>query len=112
VEEGLMVVFRQADQKIPDGGGVPTPLTWDYAIRMTKAGGYYACQSDRDIALCTCANGHTCRVRSDVHQVDAAGNVTPSYVCPIAGCTFHVAPWRLDGWDPAHVFQTVDIDAT
>lgn len=107
-----MVVFRRAHQKVPDCGEKPTPLTWDYAVRLIKAGGHYACQSDKDLALCTCEYGHTCRLASNVHTVDADGNVTPSYVCPVKGCTFHVAPWKLEGWDPSHVYEVVDVDAT
>jgi hypothetical protein len=99
-----MVLFTRADQKIPDYGRLPTPLTWDYAIRLRKEGGFYACKSDKDLALCTCEKGHTCRLTGYVHTVAADGTVTPSYVCPVSSCGFHV--WaRLADWNPNHVYD-------
>ena len=62
----------------------PTPLTWR-KVHPGPPGSRFA----RDIALCTCRNGHTCLLSGDVHAVAADGTVTPSYVCPVDGCGFH-----------------------
>ena len=32
------------------------------------------------------------------HTIDAAGNVSPSVVCPYQGCTWHVFV-KLEGWE-------------
>jgi hypothetical protein len=101
-----MIEFRRFDQRIPDNGLLPLPLTWDYCKRLIKAGGHYACRSDTWLAHCTCASGHTSLLVSTVHTVGPDGLVTPSYVCPSSTCTFHVHPWRLVGWDPDHVYET------
>jgi hypothetical protein len=101
------VSFEHADSRVPDAGALPPKCSWDYAVRLLRRaedGGGYACQSDTDLALCTCGSGHTCRLSGRVHQVAPDGTVTPSYVCPVAGCGFHV--WiRLVGWDPDHTFE-------
>jgi len=99
-----MIAFQRADQRVPDHGTLPPPCTWDYAPRWLKEDGFYACQSDKDLALCTCANQHTTRLVLTTHAVSADGTVTPSYVCPCQGCTFH--EWvQLVGWDPNHVYE-------
>lgn len=105
-----MVDFANADQRVPDEGTLPPACTWDYAIRLIKDGGFYACQSEHDLALCTCGKGHTCRLSGKVHQVAADGTVSPSYVCPVTGCGYHEFV-RLIGWDPSHVFELVHVDA-
>lgn len=46
-------------------------------------------------ALVTCSNGHTATL-SD-HVIADDGTVSPSLVCPYAGCDFHEFV-RLDGW--------------
>ena len=69
----------------------PPPLTWDYLDPWS--GG------PRDIAWVSCSNGHETRLTAQVHAVDHEGRVTPSYVCTVAGCSFHEA-LRLVGWDP------------
>jgi hypothetical protein len=33
------------------------------------------------------------------HKVDAAGNVTPSLVCPFPPCPMHLAPVKLLDWN-------------
>lgn len=50
------------------------------------------------LATCWCPKcGRASTMNASVHSVDAAGNVTPSYVCPHRGCGFH--DWVvLDGW--------------
>lgn len=87
IEENV-IVFRRADQCLPDDGTLPPPCTWDT----------------------TCGYGHTARLNGRVHTVQADGTVTPSYVCPSTGCTYHVYPWRLEGWNPNHVYETRVID--
>lgn len=105
-----LVVFARGSQKNRTDLPPPVPLTWDYAVRLRKEGGYWACQSELDMALCTCASGHTTRLSGRVHTIAADGTVLPSYVCPVGGCSFHEMV-RLDGWDPAHVFEVVDIES-
>jgi hypothetical protein len=104
-----VIEFQRADQRSSDHSVSPPPLTWDYAVRMRKAGGFCACQSDMDVALCTCGNGHTCRLTLANHQIAADGTVTPSYACPVTGCSYHVTGVRLVGWDPSHEYEVVDV---
>lgn len=102
-----MIDFKQGSQAAQDP---PTPLSWDYCKRFKKDGGaFWALQSESDLALCTCSNGHTSRLSGSIHRVAADGTVTPSYVCPVTGCTFH--DWvRLVGFDPGHVYEVVNLD--
>lgn len=45
-----------------------------------------------------CPNGHICGLGGPSgHVIDAAGNVSPSVVCPRPGCGFHDHV-RLLGW--------------
>jgi hypothetical protein len=104
-----LVDFKHADQHIPDEGTLPEPLTWDYAVRLRKRSGYYACQSELDLALCTCVNQHTTRMTGKIHRIAADGTVSPSYVCSVRGCPFHEFV-RLVGWDPTHVFEETMLD--
>jgi hypothetical protein len=101
-----VIDFARGSQHHADN---PKPLTWDYCQRLKKDGGaHWACQSEHDLALCTCAHGHTTRMTGTVHQVATDGTVTPSYVCPVQGCTFH--DWvRLVGFDGKHVYDVVVI---
>lgn len=56
------------------------------------------------LAECCCPNGHGGTLRSadfagrpGNHRVAADGTVTPSYVCPGDGCSFH--EWvKLEDW--------------
>lgn len=47
----------------------------------------------------TCPHGHQAcfGVGPKGHQIEADGTVTPSAVCPTAGCDFHEFV-RLEGW--------------
>ena len=103
-----MVILHRADQRIPDHGVLPPKLTWDYATRYRKPDGLFWAESDQDIAMCTCGYGHTCRMTARVHAVAVDGTVTPSYVCPVTGCTFHVMV-RLEEWDPVHKYEIKEI---
>lgn len=99
-----LVEFKHEDQRVPDHGVLPPPCSWDYAPRLLKEDGvHYACQSDKDLVLATCSNGHTCRLVSGAHSIAADGTISPSYVCPAKGCDFHRFVRLLD-WDPAHVY--------
>lgn len=40
----------------------------------------------------------------DDHTIDEAGNVSPSILCPAAGCGWHVYG-RLVGWDPGELAE-------
>ena len=51
-----------------DGGGDSAPLTWDYARRLRRKPPY-----DRDMAMTTCALGHTLRMTSDIHTIASDG---------------------------------------
>jgi hypothetical protein len=77
-------------EPIGRGGG---PLTWRPVVPSTDRPAVLAQQ----FALATCASGHECALSGRVHRVAADGVVAPSYVCPVAGCGFHV--WvRLLDW--------------
>jgi hypothetical protein len=105
-----MIVFRRANQRLPDEGTLPPPCTWDYAVREMHADGRFFADSGTDLANTTCGYGHTARLNARVHTVAADGVITPSYSCPSTGCTYHVHPVQLEGWDPSHVFETRVID--
>jgi hypothetical protein len=51
----------------------------------------------RIMAVLCCPNGHLGSISSEVHSIAPNGSVTPSYVCPRKGCTFHTFI-VLDGW--------------
>lgn len=104
-----VVVFTRDKQESRSDQPPPRPLTWDFATRLRHADdGRWACQSELDLALCTCANGHTTRLTGRVHAVAVDGSVSPSYVCPVGGCSFH--EWvQLEGWDPSHAFEVADV---
>lgn len=108
-KSNLTTDFQRADQRMPDLGTLPPPNTWDYAPRVRASDGSFVCESDKDIALCTCSNRHTTRLTSFVHRVAADGSVSPSYVCPVKGCTFHVFVRLLD-WDPNHVYEVEEVE--
>ena len=99
-----MIDFTRGTQHAADK---PAPFTWDYCQRFKKDdGAHWALQSERDLALCTCANGHSTRMTGNVHSIAADGTVHPSYVCPVDGCTFH--DWvRLVGFDASHEYEVV-----
>gem|GEM_PF-5928197 len=52
----------------------------------------------RRSALVSCPEcGQTCSLSQ--HKIEKNGEVRPSVVCPVEGCTFHA--WvRLEGWKP------------
>lgn len=92
-----MTRLRRADQRVPDHGVLPEPLTWDYAQRGPK-GSRFA----EDLALVTCRNRHTLRLSARVHRIAASGAVSPSWVCTAAGCEFHEFI-ELEGYDVAGI---------
>lgn len=83
-----MILLHQADQRVPDHGRTPPPLTWDRAKPGALAD---------DLALITCAAGHTLRLTSRIHRIATDGSVFPSWVCTVPGCAFHEFI-RLVGW--------------
>lgn len=61
-----------------------TPLTWWPGTSDGKA-----------TAIVACGNGHAMSIAG--HTINQAGLVTPSLVCPVEGCGWHV--WgKLEGW--------------
>ena len=69
----------------------PSPSYWPLDLERQGPG--------REQALVKCAHGHVTSLSLRVHRVAADGTVSPSYVCTIGGCTWHVFV-RLDGWEP------------
>lgn len=63
------------------------PLTWR---GLQMIGGR------RSASVC-CANGHSCTLTA--HEIASNGDVSPSLVCPIKDCTWHVHV-HLAGWSP------------
>jgi hypothetical protein len=89
-----MLLLRRADQRIPDHGIPAEPCTWDYAKHTPKGSMF-----EHDLALVTCAEGHTLRLTSRVHRIAADGVVTPSWVRTYPGCSWHVFI-KLEGYNP------------
>lgn len=66
--------------------GIDAPLQWR------------KCNLDGELAVhVTCSNGHESFLD---HDIDAAGNVTPSLVCMWPNCDFHESNVKLIGWEP------------
>ena len=72
------------------------PCTWNYLVDKLH---------DAISASIVCPNGHY-GILTD-HKIDDEGVVSPSVVCPIAGCNFHDYV-VLKGWDPALVKQKLE----
>ena len=70
----------------------PPPRTWDYLDPGPRA-------FLNNLALATCANGHTCRIVANVHSINHDGTLKPSYVCPYK-CSYHTMV-RFVGWAPS-----------
>ena len=104
-----MVDMVRADQRLPDHGILPPPLTWDYAKRLRRKDGRYVAGSENDLVDSTCLHRHTCILSARIHRIAPDGTVMPSYVCPSTGCSFHTFV-RLIGWDPSHVFEIIELD--
>lgn len=92
----MALALKRADQRIPDEGTLPSPLTWDVAVKGPP-GTFFA----DDLALITCDQRHTLRMSGRVHAIAADGTVTPSWVCRYYGCKFH-QHIRLAGWETRH----------
>lgn len=90
-----MIEFKRGNQRIPDYGIKPDPLTWDYPV--IHSGMMADHEFRKDLALCTCPFGHTTRVSPKNHSIADDGTVSPSYVCTVPGCTFHDNV-RFVGW--------------
>lgn len=92
-----MTPFRNGGAPIEWGKGVPQhggPASWRRIVPHPDRPTAFA----QDIALVVCPNGHESTLSGSVHFVSHDGAVTPSYVCPSAGCDFHDMA-RLEGWD-------------
>jgi len=50
-----------------------------------------------ELLTATCERGHESWLTTKKHSIADDGAVSPSYVCPIDGCGWHVYV-RLDGW--------------
>lgn len=70
--------------------------TWDYFDGSAIPEEHRRFYADA-IAFGTCPKGHTCQLSSKVHSIAGDGTLTPSYVCPVAGCGFHEYV-RFVGW--------------
>ena len=88
-EKAMMIHLTKTGR--PFDGRALDPLTWDD----------WQWGSDPPIhtALVTCANGHTGTVAPHVHKIATDGLLTPSWVCPFEGCSWHEFA-QLDGWQP------------
>src|SRR5262249_20089428 len=93
-EAGVSVVFTRGDQSPK---WLPAPCTWDYAPMVCEDGTPLPKALVGDLAHATCSNRHTGRVSPSVHSVAADGTLSPSYVCPVPGCSFHEFV-RFEGW--------------
>lgn len=58
----------------------PAPSWWP--LDPERCGG--------DAALVKCVNGHVTSLNQDIHRVAEDGTVSPSYVCTIGDCNWHV----------------------
>jgi hypothetical protein len=83
--------------KLGESGGPLTlrPVVW---VDKEKARAWASINWLETVALVTCPNGHELRVTPRIHTVAADGTVSPSWVCTVKGCTFHVFI-RLEGWN-------------
>lgn len=67
-------------------------LAWDYFLPdEPDAAAWWP------LATVTCSQGHLASVSPAVHKIAADGTLSPSYVCPREGCTFHEFV-RFEGW--------------
>lgn len=65
-------------------------LVWDYFWLEPREAWY-------PLAITACSQGHLASVSPKVHTIAADGTLSPSYVCPREGCSFHDFV-RLEGW--------------
>lgn len=79
-----MVILKRAE---PESRWDAAPLTW-----------WPGTSDGKRTAIVACVNGHAMSISS--HAIAADGTVSPSLVCPIDGCGWHVFA-RLDGWEKA-----------
>lgn len=83
-----MITLKRHDAADPfKTGSPPMPsLTW-WRFAPNSYGHAYCC----------CSKGHVTLLSKKNHTVSASGVVSPSYVCPVDGCTFHEFV-TLEGW--------------
>jgi len=82
-----MVVLRHVEK----GGfaSIP-PLSWDYWL--WGIGPFV-----KTVIVC-CDRGHVGTASPAIHSIAADGTLSPSWVCPFKGCTWHEFA-RLEGWE-------------
>lgn len=94
-----MIDFARHRLAPPNAAGKRPPMpprTWDYFDHASVPEEYRHFY-ESTIVFATCPNDHTCILVSTVHRVGADGTLSPSYVCPVGGCSFHDYV-RLVGW--------------
>lgn len=82
-----MIVLAHADKA---GRASIPPLTWDYWM-------WGATEPYQRTAIVACDQGHVGTASPRIHSIATDGTLTPSWVCPFEGCTWHEFA-RLEGW--------------
>lgn len=77
----------------------PSPGTWTFVRSRERVSGTNPGKRGTPTARVACAK---CGQSAPIwfHEIDAEGNVTPSLVCPMDGCDWHVTV-MLQGWKEA-----------
>lgn len=81
---------------------VKSSPAWEPTGDLYRSGAYAECNSESlrtTFAHVRCAFGHVLRVSGMVHSVARDGTVSPSFVCSVPGCSWHVYV-RLADWTP------------
>lgn len=82
------MVVELRHEKATSRANLP-PLSWDYWLWGT--GPFIK------TALVSCDQGHVGTASPQIHSIADDGMLSPSWVCPHKGCTWHVFA-RLVGW--------------
>lgn len=90
---------------MPDEGILPEPCTWDYVWDLPYEGAELKGPWKDFLVYTTCRQRHSCVISARIHSIAADGTLSPSYVCPSGGCTFHESV-RLVGWEPDKTKRT------
>lgn len=97
-----MIVVPRASVDLIKAPHVKSSPAWEPTGDLYRSGHYAACTDESlraTFAHVRCAFGHVLRVSGTIHRVAADGTVSPSFVCSVPGCSWHVYV-RLDGWVP------------
>lgn len=76
-----------------DSAGRLPALSWDYWL-------WGATEPFTRTAIVCCDKGHVGTANPTIHSISADGTLSPSWVCPFKGCTWHVFA-QLVGWNAA-----------